>query len=150
MLELPEEVAATAAAPGGAGEQLQTQAAAGPAPAVANGGGGGASTSSKAKSKAKPKPAAGGQEAEGDPFSRIEIKVGRITKVGGSTEATRGSRRGGDLSVGWVSWVLMSWRLQVPPFAEVEGEVLSVFFGCMYLDAAFLFFCAFHLFGGQA
>lgn len=86
MLELPEEVAATAAAPGGSGEQLQTQAAATPAPAAANGGGG-ASTSSKAKAKAKPKPktkpATGGQEAEGDPFSRIDIRVGRITKVGG-------------------------------------------------------------------
>ena len=82
MLELPEEAAATAAAPGGSGEQLQTQAAASPAPAAANG-----ATASKAKSKPKPKPKAaaaggGGQEAGGDPFSRIEIKVGRITKVG--------------------------------------------------------------------
>lgn len=81
MLELPEEVAAPESAPGGSGEQLQTQAAASPAPAVANGGGG-ATASSKPKSKPKPKPAAGGQEAAGDPFSRIEIKVGRITKVG--------------------------------------------------------------------
>eukprot|EP00752_Nemacystus_decipiens_P011387 g10117.t1 len=91
MLDLPEEVAATAVAPGGSGEQLQTQAAASPGPAVANGGGGGgaSSTSSKPKPKPKPKPAGGGQEAEGDPFSRIEIKVGRITKVWNHETADR-------------------------------------------------------------
>lgn len=67
MLDLPDEVAASPAAPSGAGEQLQTQKAAKPAAvAVANGGGNGG---------------AGGGEAEGDPFSRIEIKVGRITKA---------------------------------------------------------------------
>lgn len=80
MLDLPEEVAAPESNPGAApaaGEQLQTQSAAkrspdssgasGTAPAsgsVANGGGAGA---------------AGG--GEGDSFSRIEIRVGRITKV---------------------------------------------------------------------
>lgn len=63
MLELPEEVVATDAAPAGTGERLQTQAVARPAAAaVADGGG-------------------GGHVGEGDPFSRIEIKVGRITKV---------------------------------------------------------------------
>lgn len=81
MLELPEEVAATDAAAAGTGEQLQTQAAAAPAAAaVANGGG--APAPSKPKAKAKAKPAQGVAEgAEGDPFSRIEIKVGKITKV---------------------------------------------------------------------
>ncbi|CAM9158865.1 unnamed protein product [Ectocarpus sp. 8 AP-2014] len=71
MLDLPDEVAAVPAAPGGAGEQLQTQKAAKPAAvAMANGGGSGG---------------AGGGEAEGDPFSRIEIKVGRITKASPSS-----------------------------------------------------------------
>lgn len=73
MLDLPDEVAAIPAAPGGAGEQLQTHKAAKPAAvAVANGGGSGSG-------------GAGGEEAEGDPFSRIEIKVGRITKASPSS-----------------------------------------------------------------
>ncbi len=84
MLELPEEAVATDAAAVGTGEQLQTQAAAAPAAAaVANGGSGPATSKPKAKAKAKPAQSGGGGEgAEGDPFSRIEIKVGRITKVG--------------------------------------------------------------------
>lgn len=98
MLELPEEVVEkTEAAPGGSGEQLQTQAAAGPAPAAANGVGG--TSTSKAKSKPKPKQAAGGQEAEGDPFSRIEMKVGRITKVGRLSGPSVSSESFGN--VGW-------------------------------------------------
>lgn len=98
MLDLPEEVAAAAAAPGSSGEQLQTQAAASPAAAVANGGGSESTSSSKPKSKPKPKPkpAAGGQEVGGDPFSRIEMRVGRIVKVG----RERSGLQGGNLSVG--------------------------------------------------
>lgn len=85
MLDLPEEVVATEAAPGGAGEQLQTKSAAGPA-ATANGGGAApseAKASAKANGKKQGAQGGGGEEAPGDAFSRIDIRVGRITKVRG-------------------------------------------------------------------
>ncbi|CAM9485685.1 unnamed protein product, partial [Hapterophycus canaliculatus] len=75
MLDLPEEVVAPQAAPEGAGEQLQTKAAAGPAAA-------GAAAAGKTQGGA-------GEEAQGDAFSRIEMRVGRITKVWNHESADR-------------------------------------------------------------
>lgn len=72
MLDLPEEASSAASeavsALQGVGEQLQTRKAAGPSAAKPNGNG--------------PAKRTGGAEAtEGDSFSRIEIRVGRISKV---------------------------------------------------------------------
>ena len=73
MLDLPEGVAVTDAAAPGSGEQLQTKSAAKRAPA-SNG------VAPASGSAAKVGEAG---EGEGDSFSRIEIRVGRITKVRG-------------------------------------------------------------------
>lgn len=89
ILDLPEEAAAPPPiAAQGAGEQLKTRAVAGPSAGVSNGGAGvdgsgGAPKSGKGASKKAPKRVGGGEgsEQEGDSFSRIEIRVGKITKA---------------------------------------------------------------------
>lgn len=78
MLDLPPEEEAVSTAAAGAGEQLQIQTAGGSS-ATSNGG----AVASAPKSKKPPKGASLGNsgELEGDSFSRIEIRVGRIVKV---------------------------------------------------------------------
>lgn len=83
MLDLPEEVAAPEPNPGAApaaGEQLQTQSA-GKRSQTQSGSSGASGTAPASGSVANGGGAGAAGLGEGDSFSRIEIRVGRITKV---------------------------------------------------------------------
>lgn len=76
-LELPPETNAAVIAACGAEEQLKTRPAAAPAAASARANGEAANEKGNGKVEGR----GGGEAASEDSFSRIEIRVGRITKV---------------------------------------------------------------------